>query len=151
MRRFTLAALGLLLAFASVAPAQELTAEQQEVWTAFEQEVALWVSGDMEANYEFVHPDFVWWNSGNSVPGDYDAAWILDNGSADYAGKWVAYDLTPLTILVYDDFAVLNAYMRGFREDRPGGDAKWTTLRLHNDWKKDDGRWRLVANYIDFE
>lgn len=141
----------LLLATPGPGLAQELTAEQEEVWSAFSQEIAHYVAGEIEASYQHVHPDFVWWNNGNSVPGDYGAAQTLDTASAEYGGKWLSYDLTPLTIQVHGDYAVLNAYMRGFREDGRGGTPTWTTMRFHNDWLKEDGRWLLIANYLHFE
>lgn len=141
----------LLLATPRPGVAQELTAEQEEVWSTFSQGIAHWVAEDIEALYEHVHPDFVWWNNGNSVPGDYDAAWTLDTASAELEGKWLSYDLTPLTIQIHGDHAVINAYMRGFREDGRGGTPTWTTMRFHENWMKEDGRWRLIANYLHFE
>jgi len=57
---------------------------------------------------------------------------------------------TPLTIVVYDDFAVINMYVRGFFQV-PGSDPTFTTQRLLSVWKKEDGKWMMVANYGEFE
>ncbi|UCG84824.1 MAG: hypothetical protein JSW71_12780 [Gemmatimonadota bacterium] len=46
--------------------------------------------------------------------------------------------LTPLTILVYDDFAVINFYVRGLLQE-PGGVPTFTTIRWLNVWKKENG------------
>jgi ketosteroid isomerase-like protein len=131
--------------------AQELTPEQQEVWTAVEALVDHFTSGELEAAYEYLHPELVWWNTGNSVPGSRDEAWELDNAFAMYAGKWLAHTLTPLAVVVSGDAAAVYAYQRGFREDTPGGNASWATMRLVFVMKKEDGRWLQLANYLHFE
>jgi ketosteroid isomerase-like protein len=151
MFRLAVAVIALAVLLPLTLQAQEWSAEQQEVWTQVERHLVAFHAGDMETAYESVHPDFVFWNSNNSVPGDRSSAWELDRiFFRELGGIWHTALFTPLTILVYDDFAVINFYVRGLLQE-PGGVPSFTTIRWLNVWKKETGGWMLVANYGDFE
>ena len=57
---------------------------------------------------------------------------------------------TPLTIQVFGDFAVVNAYVRGFMSEF-GGEPAWFTLRWHSGWAKEGENWLCVSNFLYFE
>jgi len=148
MKKATIFAILMFLLFSIPAIAQQWTTQQKEVWKTLEDQIKAFASGDMEANYKFIHPDFVFWNDWNSVPGDYETAKKLDSAWFKLGAKTYAFTLTPLTILINGDFAVLNFYLRGFRQEPGATEVKFVGLRLHNLWKKEGGKWLLLANFI---
>jgi ketosteroid isomerase-like protein len=151
MHRAAIAVLALAVLFPLTSQAQAWSVEQKQVWAEAERISAAFCAGDMETYYEFVHPDFVFWNNSNSVPGDRKAALELDTHFfGELGGRWHTATFTPLTILVYDDFAVINMYARGFLQV-PGGVPAHNTLRMLGVYKKENGRWMLIANYLDGE
>ena len=129
--------------------AQAWSPEQQEVWEVVEEMNQRFTSGDITGGYEFIHPDVVWWNTTNDVPGDYETAKKLDTVFGEHARKWLVNICTPLTIQVFDTFAVVNTYCRGFRETEAGQDPEWQTRRRHFVMKKEGTKWLLVANFFD--
>ncbi len=141
--------LWVVLALSSTASAQTWSSEQQEVWKAVDEMILRFASGDVERAFEFVHPDIVWWNSANDVPGGYDAGKRHDTMFWQNARRRISHDCVPLTIQVYDTFAVVNAFCRDNLEPRAGEDPEWSTLRLHLVMKKEGSRWLQIANYLD--
>jgi hypothetical protein len=106
--------------------------------------------GDVAGLYEYIHPEEIWWNTGSDVPGDYQAAKSFDTALMGQGRKWLTGTCTPLTIQVFETFAVVNAYSRGYRQPLPGQDPQWETGRLHFVMKKEGAKWLQVANYLDF-
>lgn len=135
------------LALSGPVAAEELSAAQQDVWETVSVSHELFLQGKIDESFKYIHKDVVWWNKVTPVPGDYDSAYLLDQAFDTHTGKWLAYDIVPLTVLVFDTFAVVNFYVRGLREETPGGNAILVHQRYHNTWKKEGGRWLLVANY----
>lgn len=147
MRMTTLLAI-LLVMIPSTATAQKWTPEQEEVKAAVEATVRLFNEGDMNKSYELVHPDFVFWNGENAVPGDRETAFTLDSAVWGPVGtRSYGATVTPLTIKVFDDVAAVHAYIRGYRSVGDGepefSAVRWTTV-----WKKEDGKWLQILNYI---
>lgn len=134
----------ILILSVSVGFAQQWSAEQKEVWKALEEQSAAWTSGDMDAAEKFLHPDFVFWNNRNAIPGDRATAMALDRAWFGSGARFEVSVHTPLTILVYDDIAVLNFYARGYLA-QPGEQPRWSTAQLSNVWKKENGRWLLLS------
>jgi len=134
---------------ATPASGQQWTAEQTEVWTAVQSMWADYSSERLDAAFDAHHPDFVFWNDGNSVPGTKEMADNLDTfwfGSSDFHET----SATPLTIQVFDDFAIVNAYVRGF-QSKFGGEPTWFTMRWHSGWTYEGGRWLCASNFLYFE
>ena len=61
-------------------------------------------------------------------------------------GEIVAHHLVPVTVRVVGDVAIINAYHHVATKDEEG-EAEETIGRLHNTWKKHDGKWKLLATY----
>jgi len=149
MRRALLLFASIILFTSVEATAQQWSPEQQEVWQAVNEMSNFFSSGDIEAAYEFIHPELIWWNTNEDVPGDYETAKKLDTAFAENGRKWLTRSCTPLTIQVFEGFAVVNGYCRGFRETEEGKDPEYKTLRLLNVMKKEGAKWLQVANFID--
>ncbi len=126
--------------------AQELTKEQMEPWSALEKQVALYMKRDWDKHKEFIHPKLVDWGDAtpspiqfNNLAGEYFQK--LEEG----LDKAVAHLLVPVSVVVAGDVAIINAY--GHVVTKPDGKAVETIYRLHNTWKKEDGKWQLLATY----
>jgi hypothetical protein len=154
MRRLGLLLLLSLLAIAlptrGAAQTQQWSAVQQEVWRAVDGMCSGVYRGDVAALYQHVHPDLVWWNTMNDLPGDYATAKALDTAELMHGPKWLAGMCSPVTIQVFDTFAVVNAYARGLREGAAGQAPVVQNARLHFVMKKEGNQWLQVANYLDF-
>lgn len=140
-----LAVMCFMLFAASPILAQEWSPAQKEVWKVLEEGTLMWNKGNLDEVYKYVHRDFVWWNYGTPVPMSFesakrfDALWLKHN-------KVLEYELKPLTILVYDTFAVVNYVWAGFISE-DGGSSKYSTSRNTKVYKKEGARWFLVANH----
>jgi len=141
----------LVVFVASPVPAQEWSDEQIEVWNVVEKLVNHFWDGDIDAVSEMVHPDFIFWGSPNPVPGNKDMAVKWDKVMAERGGQYIAMRATPLTIQVFDGFAVVNFYVRGYQEANPGGAPAWATRRILMVLKQEGDTWLQVANYVDTE
>ena len=132
--------------------AQNWTAEQKEVWKALDDQISTGVKGDLETMWdEYIHPDCSLWWTAVTVPVDRETAKKLDTAWFQLGGKYHAFTLTPLTIKVYDDFAILNFYVFGYHSEPGSDEIKQHSVRLHNTWKKENGRWLLLATHNVFE
>jgi hypothetical protein len=132
---FSLGALG--------AHGQELTKQQKEPWSALERQVDLWLKRDWTNHEQYIHPKAIEWD--DTAPAPVSAARAMHYVKALFADadEVVAHYLTPVTVTVVDDVAIINCYARVLT--RRDGELLESTYRLHNTWKKEDGRWLLLA------
>lgn len=127
--------------------AQELTKEQVEPWSTLKTQVGLYFERDWQEHDKHIHPKIVDW--GDSMPspihfGD-DAAKRYWEQLADGADKVVAHYLVPVSVVVAGDVAIINAHLHVLT--RPDGKPVEKIYRLHNTWKRENGRWLLLATY----
>lgn len=129
------------------AGAQELTKEQMEPWSTLKTQVGLYFKRDWREHDKHIHPKIVDWGDSTPSPihfGD-DAAKQYWEQLEDGADKVVGHYLVPVTVVVAGDVAIINAYLHMFT--KPDGKPIEQIYRLHNTWKKEDGRWLLLATY----
>ena len=142
---------GILLACSIPLQAQEFSMQQQQAWTALEEQIALAQNGDWEEHSKYIHPDVSFWGPDTPVPIGQNAKGLdLWQIELDQSGKAIGHNLTPISVLVRDDVAIINFYLEALREASDGSVVR-TALRGHNTWKKDDNRWRLLATYNTFD
>ena len=131
----------------SAAPlsAQELSKEQMGPWSALNTQVSLFLKRDWDEHEKYIHPQAI-------IAGDDLPAPVTDKRLIKYtkimfdnSEKVLAHYLTPVTVTVAGDVAIINAYAQVLTEK--DGERTESTYRLHNTWKKDDGRWRLLSTY----
>jgi ketosteroid isomerase-like protein len=125
----------------------ELTDEQREPWDTLEAQVALDIKKDVEGQMKYMHPKACFWGDQSPVP---------ISGSAktfSYYAKWleglddvVAHNMIPVSVVVVDDVAIINFYVRVLTRDDEGK-QKELMVRGHNTWKKEGDRWLLLATY----
>jgi ketosteroid isomerase-like protein len=140
-----------MLALAPQVMAQNLTDEEQEVWSILETQLGHAYAGEWDASREYLHPDIVLWGPESEVPYPFtesgDALWQTFNTRS---GTVLGFELTPVTVVVDGDVAIINFYVRYLLEATPGGDVEWLSWRGHNTWKKSGNRWLLLATYNTF-
>jgi len=73
--------------------------------------------------------------------------------STSYYKKWmdgqdeiVAHNMIPVSVVVVDDVAIINFYLHILTKDGEGKQNEMI-IRGHNTWKKEQGRWLLLATY----
>jgi ketosteroid isomerase-like protein len=122
---------------------QELTKQQNEPWSALERQVDLWLKRDWANHEPYMHPRAV--ILFDTLPSPVSAARMMHyiEAFSDGADEVVSHYLTPVTVTVVDDVAIINCYVRVLT--RKDGELLESTYRLHNTWKKEDGRWLLLA------
>ena len=58
----------------------------------------------------------------------------------------IAHNMVPVSVVVVDDVAIINFYLhiltKGDKDEQ-----KEMIIRGHNTWKKEKGRWLLLATY----
>jgi hypothetical protein len=143
---FLVAAFLLSTLVARGASAQELTEEQMGPWSALEKQVALYLKRDWEKHKEFIHPKSVDW--GVFAPAPIHLSEAADKYFQEFeegSDKAIAHLLVPVSVVVAGDVAIINAY--GHVLTKPDGKAVETIYRLHNTWKKEEGKWQLLATY----
>ncbi len=129
----------------SRASAQELTKEQLEPWSALKRQVDLHFKQDWKEHDKYIHPKIVVWESAFPAPLRYEEGKQYFEQLAAGEDKVVAHILVPVSVVVAGDTAIINAYIHSIT--KPDGKSVETIYRLHNTWKKEDGRWQLLATY----
>jgi len=130
----------------SCAFGQELSEEQKEPWETLKRQVGLYFERDWEKHDKYIHPKLVDWSDQTPAPIHFnDEAQQYWEKVEDGQDKVVAFHLVPVSVVVVDDVAIINAYLHTLT--KPDGQSVQSIFRLHNTWKKDDGRWRLLATY----
>lgn len=124
---------------------QDFTTEQMELWSTLETQVKMDANRDFKSMRQYMHPKGSFW--GNHLPHP------VSNRSYEYYVKLregedeiVAHHLVPVSVIVVGDVAILDAYLHILsRTDDDKQEEK--ILRLHNTWKKENGKWLLLATY----
>ena len=98
-----------------------------------------------EKEKEYIHPKAIL--GGDRFPSPVTAARFEAYNQAFWnnSDPVESYVLIPVTVTVVDDVAIINAYGKALT--KKDGETKEATFRLHNTWKKEGGRWQLLATY----
>jgi ketosteroid isomerase-like protein len=147
MKNLKLALLGLIgLACSTTLFAQEWNDEQKEIWAFVENYSQAAEAGNYEAFMNVFHEDYKGWS--------YEAPVPMDKKTV---GKYVKMEMenyetvfgnrTPLSIQVFDDFAVVDYIFHGMAKNKNSGETqefagRWTDILM-----KDGKNWYLVADH----
>ena len=147
MIRLLAAAVAMLL-LAPHLMAQNFTAEEQEAWSALETQLEHVYAAEWDEVGGFLHPDVVFWDPENPVPYPVtESSLALGQLAFGRTGNVLGHELTPVSVVVDGDVAIINFYVRYLLEADPGGAVEWVSWRGHNTWKKRGNRWLLLATY----
>ena len=131
---------------ASEVSAQELSKEQMEPWSALKDQVGLYIKRDWKEHDKYIHPKIIDWGDSMPTPVHFgDDAKRYWEQVEDGTEKVVAHHMIPVSVVVAGDVAIINAYLHVLT--KPDGKSVEKIYRLHNTWKKEEGRWQLLATY----
>ncbi len=130
---------------ASPVAAADWSAAQQDVWKNVEAYWASWSKGDINGFQGYVHEDYSGWSVDSPLPAG-------KSSSGKWMGFWAAnntvlvYEVTPVSIMVRGDVAVVHYY---YSQVSKGSDGKmksakgrWTDILA-----KQGDRWVLIADH----
>jgi hypothetical protein len=125
------------------AVAHNWNAEQQEIWNLELEQWKLSAAEDLSWIETMVHPNISYWETGAPMPQDL-AALKRWNRFAAASGATLEQGLTPISIVITGNVAVVNYYYQVAREDH---DKKREMVTGHymDVLMKDNGRWKFIA------
>ncbi|MCS7470002.1 DUF4440 domain-containing protein [Stieleria sp. ICT_E10.1] len=142
-----IAALILLLLHTTSVVGEEMTGAQKEVWSVLVEQVGLDVKQDWDAMKKFIHPKGCFWGDMAPMPADSSEGFYVYYGKLRATeDKILAHHLVPVSVIVVDDVAIVNAYSHALMVD-DDEETQEQVYRLHNTWKKHEGKWKLLATY----
>jgi len=137
----------MLIVFAgSNLQAQTWSKDQKAVWDYVQSYSDAYQSGDYEKFISVIHEDYQGWAYRAIVPSDKEtAAKYIKMGMEMRDVPF--YNQTPLSIQVFDDFAIVHYIFHGFSKNKESGETeefrgRWTDILM-----KDDGKWYLIADH----
>jgi ketosteroid isomerase-like protein len=131
------------LLYNSTAKAQEWSAAQKDAWKIENDMWAALAKGDVAAFLEFVHPDYMGWDDNEPLPSTKTEVqkWL----QLFMSGRKVSgYDIKPVGIRVFGDFAILDYYYSMAVESdgkKKMEEGRWTDIVM-----KQGGKWLLIGD-----
>ena len=140
----TFAALVMALVLVLPATAREWSAEQQQVWTAVEKEIAAWEDRNVDSREVYLHPDITLWGFRLDVP-IVGKVRMTKHAKYNFPNtKVLLSTIHPLVINVYDDAAVVQHSFWMVLEDA-AGDRTTVQGGVTKVLVKEGGKWVLAA------
>jgi ketosteroid isomerase-like protein len=149
MKRVQMGWLVLLLAFTTNLFSQNWNAQQKEAWANVEAYWALQAKGDLAGFLSYFSPDYTGWGYDSPVPqGKAAVEKYVSMGMKN--NKMLLYDITPVSILVYGDIAIVHYYYNMQRENLEGKKSwesgRWTDI-LQRQGQGGTGKWVLISDH----
>ena len=120
---------------------QEWSAEQKEV---LKMEITYWdyfKEGDIQRYMTLWHKDVIAWPSWSPKPVGKEA---LEKGTAGKPWfKLSSYDLKPLAINIFDNFAIIYSRVNQVR-----GENQVSSARIGHFYMKQDGKWQIIGGLL---
>lgn len=142
--RFVIAAL-LCAVCGSTTLAYELTEEQKGPWRALEEQVAHYIKKDWKEHIKYIHPQASIWGDFAPAPLSAVKSDAYNQMFEEGQPNALAHHLVPVEVVVAGDVAIINFYIHVLT--KPEGESKEVIFRGHNTWKKENGKWLLLAIY----
>lgn len=146
MSRVRLACLALLgfhlLVGAQVAASQEWSPEQEEVLSTLQDLWRYSSAGDIESWYALVSEDYRGWSVADPMPFDKEAS---RRRNSQRVWRRVFYRIHPLAIDLHGDVAIV-FYSFVADTELPDGSRSTSTGRWTDVFRKEGGRWLLIAD-----
>lgn len=138
---------GALAITSAQAQMPELSVDQAAVWTVVEDSWAAQAAEDGKWPAAFSHEKFISWEDARAAPEDLEpyAARQREN---DKAGDLTSHDLSPMTIKIAGDTAVV-AYSAKLEFASSDGETGSATRNILEVLVRDGGSWRYLAS-VDF-
>lgn len=130
---------------ASSLAAQEWSPVQKEVWKNVETYWSLFAKGDFDGFQSYIHQDYRGWSNSSVVPSTKEShgkflAYAMKNS------KILVYDITPVAIQVYGNFAFAHYYFKMIEKENDGkstsSSGRWTDILL-----KQGDKWLMIGDH----
>lgn len=125
--------------------AQEWSVAQKEVWKNVEVYWSLYAKGDYDGFQSYIHPDYRGWSNSSVLPTTKEShgkflAYAMKNS------KVLVYDITPVAIQVYGNFAFVDYYFKMIEKENEGktssSSGRWTDILL-----KQGDKWLMIGDH----
>ena len=138
-----------MLLLSVAANASEMNSEEQQAWDTLESQLDLSVYGKYEEAEEYFHPELVFWGPDSRVPFTVSESGrrMLELERDNSNGKTLTHTLTPITVKVVGNTAIINALLELLNQASEDAEPERVQVILHNTWVQDGGKWRLLATY----
>ena len=132
------------LGFASL-NAQDWSAAQKEVWKNVNDYWAMIAKGDLNGFFEYFHQDYAGWDNSSALPSNKEESKKMF--TYFYSGiKIPLYEIKPLSIKVYGDFAFVH-YMYVMFMETPDGKKKSEKGRWTDILMKQGNKWVMIGDH----
>lgn len=132
-----------LIGFSAAATAQTWSAEQQEVWRFEEQQWKMAAAKDLSWIDKMVHPNLVYWETGQPVPQNRASLQRWNKYGNDNATV-LEQELFPISIVITGNIAVVNyAYQiarENYKKERETVTGRYTDVLV-----KEKGVWMFLT------
>jgi ketosteroid isomerase-like protein len=125
--------------------AQEWSAAQKDVWKNVESYWSLMAQGNLEGFMEYFHPDYRGWDYQNALPSTKASSKkFLEYGLK--STKTLVYDITPVAIQIYGNFAFVHYYYSTIEKEVEGkarmASGRWTDILM-----KQGDKWVMIGDH----
>jgi ketosteroid isomerase-like protein len=129
--------------FQTKADAQEWSAAQKDVWKGVSDYWAVFAKGDVAGFLEYFHPDYMGWDDNAPLPSTKPdiQKWLQ---LYTMGRKVINYDIKPVGIRVFGDFAFADYYYSTFSDvdgKKKMEEGRWTDILM-----KQGGKWLIVGD-----
>src|SRR5713101_3868381 len=128
----------LLLCCAATAPGQDWSDAQKDVWKTVQGLWRVWQKEDVAGSASYMHPDFSSWNYRDDLPETFSKT---ETEAVFKMRSLSAYELKPLTIKVYDNFAFVHYRYSSVTHAKSDGREQKVEGRYTDILIKQNGRW----------
>ena len=139
------AVLGFFLLASTQLHAQEWSTAQKEVWKNVEAYWAMEAAGNLEGFLSYFHNDYLGWSYRSAMPEDKATVRKFVDHSLK-AEKILLYDIKPVAISVFGNFAFVDYYYMSVYKDVEGKEksdsGRWTDILM-----KQGDKWVMVGDH----
>ena len=145
MKSVKLTVAAFLLLISASLYAQSWDAKQKEVWMHVENYWDLQSKGNIEGYMAYFSNDYMGWDYDSPVPqGKSIVQKYMANGLKNR--KTIFYNITPVSIQVLDDVAIVNYYY-SVQSENMEGKKDWSKGRWTDILQRQGTKWVLVADH----
>ncbi len=125
--------------------AQEWSSAQKEVWKNVEAYWTLFAKGDFDGFQSYIHKDYHGWSNSSTLPTTKESHGKFLEYSMKNS-KVLVYDITPVAIQVFGNFAFVHYYFKMIEKENEGkttnSSGRWTDILL-----KQGDKWLMIGDH----
>ncbi len=145
--KFVIFALCASLCIPTLVFSQEWSAKQKEVWKNVEAHWTCLAQKDLEGFLSYIHQDFSGFSDIRPIPTNKEVLrkWI---------GAWIqntqilTYEIEPVTIKIYGDFAIVNYFFNSIEKTADGKGIR-ASRRYSSTWMKQGDKWVEISAHLE--